>query len=313
MLLADGSRVFCSRNERSDLFIATLCGLGATGLILDIQLQVEPAFRLREVQESIPFDEFMQRYDELVFSAQHVRFWWYPASDTVRCSYLDRSKEPRNPAENWWRNWLFGHHVTQFFMFIARYFLFLNTWISHWICWLISARTIGVDDSHIIFNVDCRYPQHTTEWAVPYRNSQACLREIRAWLEEESADPDGIRPHVPVEIRYSAADDIWLSPSNGQPTCWIGIMQYKPYGFNVPYRRYFGGYETIVARHQGRPHWAKAHQLRPDALRKLYPFFDDFIKVIQDVDPNGMFRNEYIQRHLFGMPVSGRTFKSRPA
>lgn len=313
LLLADGSRVFCSRNERPDLFIASVCGLGATGFILNIQLQVEPAFRLREVQESLPFDEFMQRYDELVFSAQHVRFWWYPASNTVRCSYLDRSKEPKNPADNWWRNTLFGHHITQFFMFIARYFIFLNTWISHYICWLISSRTVGVNDSHIIFNVDCRYPQHTTEWAVPYRNSQACLREIRTWLEQESADPSGIRPHVPVEIRFTAPDDIWLSPSNGQPTCWIGIVQYKPYGFNVPYRRYFGGYETIVARHQGRPHWAKAHHLRPDVLRKLYPSFDDFIKVIQDVDPNGMFRNEYIQRHILGMPVSGRIFKSRPA
>ncbi|KAF8064183.1 gulonolactone oxidase Lgo1 [Lyophyllum atratum] len=312
LLLADGSRVFCSSNERPDLFIASVCGLGATGFILNIQLAVEPAFRLKEIQESLPFDEFMKRYDELVYSAQHVRFWWYPASDTVRCSYSDRSDEPRNPAVNWWRNTFFGHHVTQLFMFIARYFLFLNTWISHYICWLISSRTVGVDDSHIIFNVDCRYPQHTTEWAVPYEESEGCLREIRTWLEQESMDPNGIRPHVPVEIRFTAPDDIWLSPSNGQRTCWIGIVQYKPYGFNVPYRRYFSGYETIVTRHQGRPHWAKAHQLQPDALRKLYPFFDNFIKVIQDVDPNGMFRNQYIQRHILGMPISGRVFKSRP-
>ncbi|KAG6865343.1 hypothetical protein C0991_003380 [Blastosporella zonata] len=311
LLLADGTRAFCSRNERPDLFIASICGLGATGLILSIQLQVEPAFRLKEIQESIPFDEFLHRYDKLVHSSQHVRFWWYPASDTVRCSYSDRSKEAKNPAGSWWRHTFLGFHVTQLLLFLARYFLILNTWISHYACWLSKGRTVGIDDSHIIFNVDCRYPQHTTEWAIPYEESQHCLRELRTWLEQENQDPNGIRPHVPIEIRFSAADDIWLSPSNGHRTCWLGVVQYKPYGFNVPYRRYFGGYESIVARHHGRPHWAKAHQLQPDALRALYPRFDDFRRVLKEVDPKGLFRNEYIQRHIFGLPVSGRIFKLR--
>lgn len=72
-----------------------------------------------------------------------------------------------------------------------------------------------------------QYPQHTTEWAIPYQNTRACLRDIRAWLEKESTNPHGIRPHVPVEIRFSAADDIWLSPSNGRQTCWLGVVQYK--------------------------------------------------------------------------------------
>lgn len=53
-------------------------------------------------------------------------------------------------------------------------------------------------------------------------------------------------------------------------------------------------------RHGGRPHWAKAHSLRPDVLRTMYPRFDDFVRVLQDVDPRGMFRNEYVQRHIFG-------------
>lgn len=72
-----------------------------------------------------------------------------------------------------------------------------------------------------------QYPQHTTEWAIPYANTQACLYELRAWIDEELASPDGLRPHFPIEIRFSDSDDIWLSPSNGQKTCWIGIVQYK--------------------------------------------------------------------------------------
>jgi L-gulonolactone oxidase len=93
LLLADGSHISCSRQEHSDIFSASLCGLGATGLILSIQLEVEPAFRLEELQESLPFEVVMQNLDKLVHSAQYVRFWWFPAADVVRCSYFDRTQE----------------------------------------------------------------------------------------------------------------------------------------------------------------------------------------------------------------------------
>lgn len=142
-----------------------------------------------------------------------------------------------------------GYHVIQFLLFLGRYFLFLNTYVANFACWLASGDSMGIDDSYRIFNVNCRvslywqknhlgflplfflyitqYPQYTTEWAIPYENSQACLLEIREYLQKEQRNPHGIRPHFPVEIRFSAPDDIWLSPSYGRRTCWIGIVQYK--------------------------------------------------------------------------------------
>ena len=72
-----------------------------------------------------------------------------------------------------------------------------------------------------------QYPQYTTEWAIPYEHTEACLRELRAWLDHEIRGPGGLRPHCLLEIRFTDADDIWLSPGNGQRMCWIGIVQYK--------------------------------------------------------------------------------------
>ena len=86
----------------------------------------------------------------------------------------------------------------------------------------------------------------------------------------------------------------------------------RPYGFNVPYRKLFERFEAIVSRYAGRPHWAKAHHLRPQTLRKLYPRFDDFVRVLEEYDPRGLFRNEYITRHIFGgvgSNVDERVFK----
>jgi L-gulonolactone oxidase len=91
LLLADGRVVVCSRTEDPDLFTATLCGLGATGIVLEVLLEVEPAFRLKEIQEPIAFDDMIRDLDRLNRSAQHVRFWWFPAVDKVICSTADRT------------------------------------------------------------------------------------------------------------------------------------------------------------------------------------------------------------------------------
>ncbi|KAG9311081.1 D-arabinono-1,4-lactone oxidase-domain-containing protein [Chiua virens] len=300
LLLADGSRVSCSREERPDLFIASICGLGSTGLILTITLQVEPAFRLREMQHTTAFDDCVQNIDRLVKGSQHVRIWWYPAADSMRVFSADRTAEPKRIMATWLSHSFFGFHVLQFLLFLGRYFLNLNMFSTRFAAWLVKDDVVNVDDSYRIFNLDVRFPQHTTEWAIPYENTQPCLHDLHSWLAREFADPRGLRPHFPIEIRFSDSDDIWLSPSNGQRTCWIGIVQYKPYGLEVPYSDLFDRFEAIMFRHGGRPHWAKAHPLRPDTLRTLYPRFDDFIRVLQDVDPHGIFRNEYVQRHIFG-------------
>jgi len=175
---------------------------------------------------------------------------------------------------------------------------------------------------------------------VPYSEAQSCLRSLRDWFEAEFADPNGLRPHCVLEIRFSDEDDIWLSPSYGQKTCWIGIMQYRyvdgppffrrlpprpphelkkisikrPYNFNVPYRLLFERFERTVIRYKGRPHWAKAHGLRPDTLSVLYPKFESFRDLLDLYDPEGMFRNEYVSRHIFGATgprFDARVFKAR--
>ena len=90
----------------------------------------------------------------------------------------------------------------------------------------------------------------------------------------------------------------------------LTFLIYRPYGFNVPYRKLFQAFEEIVGRYQGRPHWAKPHLLQRDDLRALYPCFDNFTQVLDIVDPNSIFHNEYIQRHIMGKWIDPRVFKS---
>lgn len=61
-----------------ELFKASLCGLGATGLIVEVEIEVEEAFRLRETKTPYTVDEGLAQLDEIKGSAEHVRVWWYP-------------------------------------------------------------------------------------------------------------------------------------------------------------------------------------------------------------------------------------------
>nr|GAT50246.1 predicted protein [Mycena chlorophos] len=365
VLLPSGEVVSCSPAENQELFSASLCGLGATGILLNITLELEPAFNLRDVQTVRTFEHVVRNLDSIKDSGEHVRLWWFPAIGMVRCSVMDRTPQPAHRANSWLWDSPLGFHVVQFMLFltifarpiplptfasalpssqhislvsIARTFVVLaassfsyllgllvhlgsrllaqamgnaNIWVSRVALALSGPKeSVTIDRSDRIFNIECRYPQYTTEWAIPADRAADCLRALAAWLKSEQENPQGERSHFPIEVRWSAGDDLWLSPANGgKETCWIGIVQFKPYNLPTRYRAMFSEFERVLAEHGGRPHWAKAHHLDATQIRTLYPDFWRFLTVVRKVDPHGLFRNEYIERHLMGRVSDGREFK----
>lgn len=85
--------------------------------------------------------------------------------------------------------------------------------------------------------------------------TQVVLTELRRFLD---MNPE-IRVHFPVEVRFVAADEIYLSPAFGRDSCYINIIMYRPYGKHVPFKKWWDAYEKIVREAGGRPHWAKVN------------------------------------------------------
>ncbi|KAH7104060.1 L-gulonolactone/D-arabinono-1,4-lactone oxidase [Auriculariales sp. MPI-PUGE-AT-0066] len=308
LVLADGSVVTCSRDHEPALFLATLCGVGSTGLVLDACLQVEDAFCLREDRESIAFNTGVRCIDTISHSAEHVKMWWYPQSDAL-CVYR-ANRTSATPTPTTWHaalvDLLVGSILIEFLLFLGEFFANFNTITARFAHWLSSNPTTTVGISSKIFNLDSLLSQYTTEWAIPFENTQNCLRELDDWYQRELEDERGLRPHFPIEIRFSAADDILLSPSFGRRTTWIGIIHYRAYGRSVPYEELFAGFAIIMRRHGGRPHWAKQHSAGPSDFAVMYPAFEKFRSVVATVDPIGLWRAPYIQRCLFSsQPTAG--------
>jgi len=58
MMLSDGEMMTLTRQDTdTDLFHAACLSLGALGIIVSLKLQCEPAFRLQQVQYSVPLKD----------------------------------------------------------------------------------------------------------------------------------------------------------------------------------------------------------------------------------------------------------------
>jgi L-gulonolactone oxidase len=60
--------------------------------------------------------------------------------------------------------------------------------------------------------------------------------------------------------------------------------------------------EDVFDAVDGRPHWGKMHRLGVPELSARYPRFADFVALRDELDPTGVFTNDYLDRVL-GAPV----------
>jgi L-gulonolactone oxidase len=98
----------------------------------------------------------------------------------------------------------------------------------------------------------------------------------------------------PLEVRFGAPDDAFLSPSAGRDSCYVAVHQYRGMGFET----YFRAVEAIMREYGGRPHWGKRHYRSAADLAPVYPDFDRFLAVRDRTDPRRVFSNDYVDRVL---------------
>jgi len=56
--------------------------------------------------------------------------------------------------------------------------------------------------------------------------------------------------------------------------------------------------EERLAQFDARPHWGKLFDLDPATLRGRYPRLPDFTRLMRERDPDGKFRNDFIDRYV---------------
>ncbi|KDN81721.1 D-arabinono-1,4-lactone oxidase [Kitasatospora cheerisanensis] len=292
LALADGTVVHCSPTERPELFAAARVGLGALGVITEVTLQCVPLFALHARDTAMPIADVLGQLPELAAANDHFEFFWFPHSETALTRRFTRlpGSTPLRPVPALTRRLdeaLNGPGFEAMCRIGTRFPAAVRP-IARFAAKAMSARE-WTDLSYRVFASPREVRFLEGEFAIPREHATAALREIRQWIDRHDE-----RVSFPLEVRFVAADDIWLSTAYGRENCYIAFHQYH----RMPHRRYFEACERILADHGGRPHWGKMHTLDAAALRPRYERFDEFTALRDTLDPAGVFANPYLDRVL---------------
>ncbi len=130
------------------------------------------------------------------------------------------------------------------------------------------------------------------EHMLPLDPELRAFREVRERVKAKHRTRVGWR----VLVRTIAADDAMLSGAQGRPTMTIALL----HNASLPHEHYFGDMEPLLLEHGGRPHWGKKHTMRAAQLAPLYLRWNEFARVREALDPDGVLRNEHLSELLIG-------------
>ncbi|NEO49793.1 D-arabinono-1,4-lactone oxidase [Moorena bouillonii] len=296
-----GEVIKISKDENYQLFNAAKCHLGSLGLVTELKLQVTKEFDLEVREQPETLETVLDKLPERL-QADHYRFWYLPHADRV-WEWSATRKPPGKTApkqnffqrfQSWYREKLIGYYTFELLLYLATYNQRLIPLVNRWyVQQMFSKSKQSRGNSVSQFNFDCLFKQQVNEWAIPIEHTAEAILQIRQMIKEKD-----YQVHLPIEVRFVKGDDIWLSPCQGRDSCYIGVITYMPYGKYVDCQSYFDDYEKIMAKLDGRPHWAKRFGPDADKLEKMYPHWNDFQKVRSQLDPDNIFGNSYSDRVL---------------
>jgi L-gulono-1,4-lactone dehydrogenase len=296
LVTAEGALREISAESDPELFRAARVGLGGLGLIYAVTLRCVPAYTLHRVDSPRPLDDVLSRLDELNERIDHFEFYVFPHTRTALCRESRRTEEPPRPrprAAVYAQEVVLENWVGQLFALAGRH---LPTQVPRLA--RLASRGVGrstkVDRWHRVFASERRIRFTEMEYSIPREHAAEAVRRVL----DLGARPE-LQVAFPIEVRFVAADDAYLSPSHERDTTYVAVHQDR----KLDWGPYFRGVEEIMGEYEGRPHWGKRHFRRAEALAPLYPRWDDFQAARARLDPGGLYRNAYTDRVLGAVHV----------
>ncbi len=286
-----GETIRANEFENSDMLDLARVSVGALGAITEVTLQTVPAFRLRALEAPMRIDKVLDNIDELVESNDHFEFFWIPHTGwalTKRNNRTDDALAPLPKVRGWFDKTFMENYAYGAICALGRQVPSLIPKLATALP--SSGSREYVDQSYKIFASPRLVRFYEMEHSVPVEHLPEALNAIRAMVDRK-----GYRLNFPVEVRFTAPDDIALSTSFGRKSAYIAVHIFK----GMEYEPFFRDVEDILRGFSARPHWGKLHYRTADELSKLYPRWSDFISLRNRLDPDRTFANKYTQQ-VFG-------------
>ena len=290
LIAADGDVLQCSSTENQEVFHVGRVGLGALGVLSTITLRVVPAFQLLAVEQPMRVTDVLSNIDDLVESNDFFEFYWIPHTGwalTKRNNICDLPSDPPRRFAHWWNKIFMENIAFGALCYLGR----LRPGLIPRLAKVLpsSGRVEYVNASYKIFASKRIVRFYEMEYSINRDSVRDALERVMKLVDDE-----GFLLNFPVEVRFTAQDDVSLSTSYGRSSAYIAVHVFK----GMQYEPYFRAVEKIMLDYGGRPHWGKIHFQSAESLSSLYPEYQRFIEVRNRLDPEGVFTNDYLRRVL---------------
>ena len=285
LVTAAGDTLELSEQDDGERFLASVVGLGALGVITKVTLNLLPSYPMQQyVYEGLPLRELTEHFDEIEGSAYSVSLftdWQHQQIEEVWLKAVIRDGQRfEAPAE-----FLGARRAARNLHPIRE--------LSSENC----TEQMGVPgpwyDRLPHFRMGftpSAGKELQSEYFVPRKNAVDAILAVEKLREH-------LGPHLLVtEIRAIAADRLWLSPCYRRPSVAMHFT-WKPEWDAV--QKLLPLIERELAPFRPRPHWGKLFTLSPIELHRSYEKMPDFIKLCREYDPQGKFRNSFLNTNIF--------------
>lgn len=289
LVKADGELVVINCQRDKQLFEMALVGLGALGVVTEVVINIVPVFNLHDETYVTNFDEVINNLDEYVKGTDHFKLWWFPHIDEVVVYRYTRTNDKVNDSPL--RQWLMDKVLS---VIGYRLMLALGNVNRNWrigINGFLVRKMISplsrIEKSYKVFVVPEPPLHRETEWGFDLSIAKDLLREYKATINKSAH-----RINFLQEIRFTKADNFALSPCYGRNTMWLGAYNADNFGWN----ELLADFEMLAKKYNGRPHWGKEFNIDKAYIAALYPQYNSFCSLRNEMDPDGKFVNDYIAR-----------------
>ena len=283
---AAGDIVSLSKQKDGDLFNGVVVALGTVGVATKITLALQPTFNMKQVvYRNLPMSELKNNFGNIEAAGYSVSLFTDWKNKNINEVWIKSRIENENSAAA--APELFGAKLATQNMHPVENQSAANC-----------TEQMGVPGPWFerMPHFKMGFKPSTgkelqSEFFVPIEHAYEAIMAMEELHEK-------ITPHLFIsEIRTIKADDLWMSPCYKQ-TCVALHTTWKQETDVV--MKLIPLVEEKLAPFNARPHWAKLFTISPSVLQSRYEKLNDFKQLINQYDPGGKFRNEFLDKNLYG-------------
>jgi alditol oxidase len=286
LVTADGTLHTLSRAKDGEPFLGQVVNLGGLGVVTKTTLDLQPSFQVAQVvYENLSFNQLEHHLEEIYLSGYSVSLFTDWQNHRATQVWVKRRLDPGATSLTFAPEFFGATQAKQKLHPVAGHAAESCT------------EQFGVPGPwyerlpHFKLNfTPSSGAEIQTEYFVPREHAYEAILAVEQLR-------DRITPHLYItELRTVAPDNLWLSMAYQRPSLAIHFT-WKPE--NDAVQALLPLIEEKLAPFNARPHWAKVNTIPPATLQQLYPRMTDYKALLNQYDPQGKFRNRFLDTSIF--------------